>query len=285
MRSIASAARSTSMRLRCRRHSRDPRHGACGSRARAQCALACLADRGNRKAWSHRDAERGEFRADPLPRNKRQDSKRGRCFPHQARTHPAPGRRYKLPNALRISVGTEEANRLVVQALKEFLGRRHEQAGAFVQSLGSDRVGLIGSSIARAARAQGAARTIVATARSPKTRRRVAELGIADQVVETNAAAVEGADLVIVCIPVGACGAVARRSAASCGRRHRFRRRLGKRRGRARYGAASAEERALHSGTSCRRHRIFRPRRRLCRSCSSTGGASSPPRKGPTPRR
>jgi prephenate dehydrogenase len=33
--------------------------------------------------------------------------------------------------------------------------------------------------------------------------------GIADQVVETNAAAVEGADLVIV-LPVGACGAVAK---------------------------------------------------------------------------
>jgi cyclohexadieny/prephenate dehydrogenase len=70
-------------------------------------------------------------------------------------------------------------------------------------------VGLIGSSIARAARAQSVVRSIVATARTPATRRRVAELGIADQVVETNAAAVEGADLVIVCIPVGVCGAVA----------------------------------------------------------------------------
>src|ERR1044071_8941804 len=30
---------------------------------------------------------------------------------------------YKLPNALRMSVGTEEANRLVVQAFKEFLGK------------------------------------------------------------------------------------------------------------------------------------------------------------------
>jgi cyclohexadieny/prephenate dehydrogenase len=69
--------------------------------------------------------------------------------------------------------------------------------------------GLIGSSIARAARAQNAARTIVATARSPATRRRVAELGIADLVAETNAAAVAGADLVIVCIPVGQSGAVA----------------------------------------------------------------------------
>ena len=71
-------------------------------------------------------------------------------------------------------------------------------------------MGLIGGSIARAARAQGAVRSIVATARTAQTRKRVAELGIADQVVESNAAAVEGADLVIVCIPVGACGAVAK---------------------------------------------------------------------------
>ena len=70
-------------------------------------------------------------------------------------------------------------------------------------------VGLIGGSIARAAREYGAARSIVATARSEATRKRVVELGIADQVVETNAQAAEGADLVIVCIPVGASGPVA----------------------------------------------------------------------------
>ena len=70
-------------------------------------------------------------------------------------------------------------------------------------------MGLIGSSIARAARVQNAARSIVATAKSPATRRRVAELGLADQVVETNVAAVEGADLVIVSVPVGQSGAVA----------------------------------------------------------------------------
>ncbi len=69
--------------------------------------------------------------------------------------------------------------------------------------------GLIGSSIARAVRLQNAVGSIVATARSPETRRRVAQLGLADQVVETNTEAVEGADLVIVCIPVGACGAIA----------------------------------------------------------------------------
>jgi cyclohexadieny/prephenate dehydrogenase len=71
-------------------------------------------------------------------------------------------------------------------------------------------VGLIGSSIARAAKEQGVVREIVATARSAATRKRVAELKLADKVVETNAAAVVGADLVIVCIPVGACGAVAK---------------------------------------------------------------------------
>jgi cyclohexadieny/prephenate dehydrogenase len=70
--------------------------------------------------------------------------------------------------------------------------------------------GLIGSSIAHAARKQHAVREIVATARSAATRRRVAELGFADQVVETNAAAAEGADLVIVCVPFGACGEVAK---------------------------------------------------------------------------
>jgi len=71
-------------------------------------------------------------------------------------------------------------------------------------------VGLIGSSIARAARARGAVREIVASARSAATRRRVTELGLADQVVETNAAAVAGADLIIVCAPVGVCGEIAK---------------------------------------------------------------------------
>jgi cyclohexadieny/prephenate dehydrogenase len=69
--------------------------------------------------------------------------------------------------------------------------------------------GLIGGSIARAARAQGLAGEIVTTARSAKTRARVTELGIVDRVVETNAEAARDADLVILCIPVGACGPVA----------------------------------------------------------------------------
>ena len=69
--------------------------------------------------------------------------------------------------------------------------------------------GLIGGSIARAARLQGLAGEIVTTARSAATRARVLELGIVDRVVETSAEAVKDADLVILCIPVGACGPVA----------------------------------------------------------------------------
>ncbi len=69
--------------------------------------------------------------------------------------------------------------------------------------------GLIGGSIARAARAQGLAGEIVVTARSAATRARVRELGVVDRVVDTSAEAVKDADLVILCIPVGACGPVA----------------------------------------------------------------------------
>jgi cyclohexadieny/prephenate dehydrogenase len=74
--------------------------------------------------------------------------------------------------------------------------------------------GLIGGSIARAARAQGLVGEIVTTARSAKSRARVMELGVVDRVVETNAEAVQDADLIILCIPVGACGPVTEEIAA-----------------------------------------------------------------------
>jgi cyclohexadieny/prephenate dehydrogenase len=70
-------------------------------------------------------------------------------------------------------------------------------------------LGLIGSSIARAARRRHVARTIVAADSDAAVRARVAELAIADEVAPTLAEAVRGADLVILCVPVGADGAVA----------------------------------------------------------------------------
>jgi cyclohexadieny/prephenate dehydrogenase len=71
-------------------------------------------------------------------------------------------------------------------------------------------MGLIGSSLARVCRRKGLAREIVAMDSSSAVRARVTELALADQIVETAAAAVEAADLVILCAPVGVMGGVAR---------------------------------------------------------------------------
>jgi cyclohexadieny/prephenate dehydrogenase len=70
-------------------------------------------------------------------------------------------------------------------------------------------VGLIGSSLARVARQRGdIARTVVAHAKTPATLDRVRALGIADVVEADAARAVEGADCVVFCVPVGANAAV-----------------------------------------------------------------------------
>jgi cyclohexadieny/prephenate dehydrogenase len=79
-------------------------------------------------------------------------------------------------------------------------------------------LGLIGSSIARAARAQGdIAAEIVASDSSGAVLERVRALGIADRTEADAARAVEGADGVILCAPVGAfaglAGAIAPRMA------------------------------------------------------------------------
>ncbi|WP_423794460.1 prephenate/arogenate dehydrogenase family protein [Methylobacterium durans] len=70
-------------------------------------------------------------------------------------------------------------------------------------------LGLIGSSIARGARQFGLCRTIVAIDRDEAVRARVRDLGLADSVTDDAAEGVAGADLVILCVPVGAAGTVA----------------------------------------------------------------------------
>lgn len=70
-------------------------------------------------------------------------------------------------------------------------------------------LGLIAGSMARAMRRAGLAGEIVGTARSAETRAIAAEIGLVDRVVETAAEAVQGADLVVLAVPVGAMGAVA----------------------------------------------------------------------------
>ncbi|OYX74649.1 MAG: cyclohexadienyl dehydrogenase [Rhizobiales bacterium 32-66-11] len=69
--------------------------------------------------------------------------------------------------------------------------------------------GLIGSSVARAAREKGLAGEVVVFDADPGVRERVRALGFADAVPESVAEAVRGADIVIAAVPVGASGAVA----------------------------------------------------------------------------
>lgn len=70
-------------------------------------------------------------------------------------------------------------------------------------------IGLIGSSIARAARLHGLADEIVCSARTHDTRRTALELGIVDHAFESPIEAVKGADLIIFCSPIGTYAALA----------------------------------------------------------------------------
>lgn len=70
-------------------------------------------------------------------------------------------------------------------------------------------LGLIASSMAHAMRAKGLAGEIVGHAKSAETRATALELGLCDRVCATAAEAVQGADLVVLAVPVGAMGAIA----------------------------------------------------------------------------
>ncbi len=70
-------------------------------------------------------------------------------------------------------------------------------------------LGLIASSMALAVREGRLANTVTGHARTEETRSAARELGLVDQVFSTAAEAVEDADLVVLCVPVGVMGAVA----------------------------------------------------------------------------
>ena len=69
-------------------------------------------------------------------------------------------------------------------------------------------VGLIGGSFALALRQAGMARHIVGLGRSPEALARALDLGIVDEVCTTPAAAMRGADLVLLAVPVAQTGTI-----------------------------------------------------------------------------
>jgi len=70
-------------------------------------------------------------------------------------------------------------------------------------------LGLIAGSMSLAIRRAGLAGEVVGYSRSGETREIGREIGLCDRIEDSAAAAVEGADLVVLCVPVGAMGAVA----------------------------------------------------------------------------
>lgn len=70
-------------------------------------------------------------------------------------------------------------------------------------------LGLIASSMAHAMRQFGLAADITGHAKSAETRAIAAEIGLCDRVFDTAAEAVAGADLVVLCVPIGAMAAIA----------------------------------------------------------------------------
>ena len=152
-----------------------------------------------------------QFRADPFPRHAGQD--RGRCRRVPARraascSGASPPTAF--PNALRMTIGSEEANRRRSTALADSSARRRRpdaMAEPIFQRLALIGIGLIGGSIALGARKHNLAGHIAVSSRTAKTLaraegarpRRLAS-------ISTPAEAVRDADCVILSIPVGASG-------------------------------------------------------------------------------
>lgn len=70
-------------------------------------------------------------------------------------------------------------------------------------------LGLIASSMYWAIQRKGLAGEVIGYARTPQTRETARRIGLCDRVCDSLAEAVEGADLVVLCVPVGVMGAVA----------------------------------------------------------------------------
>jgi cyclohexadieny/prephenate dehydrogenase len=71
-------------------------------------------------------------------------------------------------------------------------------------------IGLIGSSISHACRRAGIVSDIVGSSSTAATRAKAEELGLVSRAFETAAEAVKGADLVVLCTPVGVYGKIAK---------------------------------------------------------------------------
>ena len=147
-------------------------------------------------------------------------------------------------------------------------------------------LGLIGSSVARGLKARGLARRVVGYDSSTQVDARAKELGFCDRVANTPAEAVKDAELVLIAVPVGAT-ADAVKSVAPHLREGAILTEVGSVKAAVirQVLAVLAARCGLRSGPPDRRHRAFRPRRRLRRIVRRPLVHPHPMRAEPTRRR
>ncbi len=174
---------------------------------------------------------------------------------------------YGLPNALRMTIGVEEANTLVIDRTARIHGGPMSAAPLFkrITLIG---LGLIGSSLARGVKQLGLAGELVATDGSADVRARAAEIKLADRIAETMPRRCKTSDLIISCVPGRASPAMSPKSIAPHLKPGAIVSDVGSVKAAVLNGdgRASAGQCAFHSGASGRRHGEFRPGFRLRRT-------------------
>jgi phosphoglycerate dehydrogenase-like enzyme len=116
---------------------------------------------------------------------------------------------YSLRLALLMTIGAGENNLALREALEAFMGAEGSVLWSrpLFDTIAVIGLGLIGSSVARGLKARELARRLVGYDISEDVRARASKLGFCDEVAATPQAAVAGAELVVLAVPVGASAA------------------------------------------------------------------------------
>jgi hypothetical protein len=182
-----------------------------------------------------------------------------------------------LPQCLRITIGAEELDRSRRRAAPDGRSRAMSGPAPFTR-VAVIGLGLLGGSVTRGVHAHLPDAITTGFDADPAVRARAREIGLANFIPDTVAEAVTGADLVVLCVPVGAMAAAgasiaehlppgvivtdvgsSKASVAEV------------------LGRSSAGRPAMIPAPPGCRHRTERPRCRALPRCSITAGASSRP--------
>ena len=123
---------------------------------------------------------------------------------------------FGMPDCVRVTIGLPEENERLVKTLARIRG---ERVSAVVERVAVVGLGLLGGSVALAARSRGVAREVVGATRSAEARADGARDAARSTASLPLAEVARGADLVVLATPVGAMAAIVRamrRTRAGC---------------------------------------------------------------------